>query len=992
MELATNQPKESDFIGRQTELAMLTAALDEAVSGQGQMVMLAGEPGIGKTRLAQELVAQAGSLGAQIFWGWCYEHAGAPPYWPYVHPIRTYIESVDAGDLSSLLGLGGEAIAEIVPELREKLPDLAQPAVAEPEQARFRLFDSVATFLKNASHGQPIVFVVDDLHWADSSSLLMLEFLVREITASSVLVIGTYRDIEITASHPLTQTLGNLVRERHYRRVQLDGLTQEEVGAFVAGAKGVSLAGEILETIHRRTDGNPLFVNEVVELINPVEMTEIKALADIIPDGVRDAISGRLSRLSETCNQVLGTASVIGREFDLSLLRASEPGLGGDGVLEALDAAMETRVIEEIPGSVGRYQFSHALVQQVLYGDMSSTRRLRAHVGIGEALEEMHGSNLEGYAAELARHFAEAASVSGPEKLVRYSLMAGVRALATYAYEDARDHFERGLAARDIDLSGTEPAPDGEASDLLFGWAKAQASVGVGIQLSEASIVIGRAFEYYAESGDVDQAVAAAEFRVAPPAYVLPGVTQLIARALTLVPDDSHQAARLLSRYGGILGVAELDYDGANQALQQAIAIARRENDAALEVQALGYLALVGGLHVKWQDCLTHGQRAIELAGRENDILTLGPRFWAAVSLQGLGDLDAARPHALVLRDLAERSSTSRIFFGRSFGPITNLMRLEGNWDAGRENSDKGLEASPSDPTLLETRILLEYETGEAARGEFFLKRIVESIGRPGPDQSLTYGRASMAVASVARITGNNDRLESAEEAAQMVVSAPNISPRLALNATVGLALLAVAKEDRAKAEEHYAGLLWQKGTMVWAVISVDRLLGLLTHTIGNHDQAVAHFDDALTFCRKAGYRPELAWTCCDYADTLFVRDSAGDETKAASLLGESLGIATEFGMRPLMERVAARQQMIPTRSAQTTDFPDGLTVREVEVIRLVAVGKTDREIAEDLFISFRTVGNHVRSILNKTGAANRTEAAAYAVQNGLTGGNTSTE
>ncbi len=163
IDLTTNNPA-SDFIGRQPELAVLTAALDDALAGRGQMVKLAGEPGIGKTRLAQELARRAESLGAQVLWGWCYEHVGAHPYWPYVHPIRTYAESADAAEIRSQMGLGGPAIAEVVPELREKLPDLGQPPSAEPEQARFRLFDSISTFLKNAAQNQPVLFVIDDLH------------------------------------------------------------------------------------------------------------------------------------------------------------------------------------------------------------------------------------------------------------------------------------------------------------------------------------------------------------------------------------------------------------------------------------------------------------------------------------------------------------------------------------------------------------------------------------------------------------------------------------------------------------------------------------------------------------------------------------------------------------------------------------------------------------------------------------------------------------
>lgn len=290
-------PEIDDFVGRQREMAELRAALEAAMTGRGQMVMLAGEPSIGKTRLAQQLASHAESLGAQVMWGRCYEHVGAPPYWPFVQPIRTYAETVGAVRLSSQMGLGGPAIAEIVPELRAKLPELEQPVAAEPDQARFRLFDSMSTFLKNLARDQPLLFILDDLHWADSSSLLMLEFLVRETAASPVLVLGTYRDAEITSAHPMSQTLGNLVRERHFRRVQLSGLTREEVGEFVEGHKGVNLSGDILEMIHSRTEGNPLFVNEVVELIDTEQMAENRAWADVIPEGMRDAIGSRLSRL-----------------------------------------------------------------------------------------------------------------------------------------------------------------------------------------------------------------------------------------------------------------------------------------------------------------------------------------------------------------------------------------------------------------------------------------------------------------------------------------------------------------------------------------------------------------------------------------------------------------------------------------------------------------------------------------------------------------------
>ena len=206
---------------------------------------------------------------------------------------------------------------------------------------------------------------------------------------------------------------------------------------------------------------------------------------------------------------------------------------------------------------------------------------------------------------------------------------------------------------------------------------------------------------------------------------------------------------------------------------------------------------------------------------------------------------------------------------------------------------------------------MLEYETGESAQGEVYLERLLQTFHRAGPSQLFSYARLSMAITAIARITGVPDRLELAEEAAETVLSAPSVTPRDAMNARAGLALLAVQNGDQSAAAEHYADLQEQRGTMIDTTSSVDRLLGLLSHTIGNLDQTAAHFEDALAFCRKASYRPELAWICCDYADTLLQRSEPGDREKAMSLLDESLVISSELGMRPLMERVLSRREIL---------------------------------------------------------------------------------
>ena len=469
------------FVGRQRELAELTDALEEAVSGHGRLFMLGGEPGIGKTRTTQELASYAENRGVKVFWGRSYEEEGAPPYWPWVQAIRSYVQQTSQERLIAETGAGAADIAEIVPNIRGKITILEPPPTLEPESARFRLFDSITTFLKNASQNQPLMLVLDDLHWADRSSLLLLEFLARELGDSRLLLVGCYRDIEISRHHPLTETLAQLSREPVFRRQLLGGLGQEELGQFVEATTGVDVSQELTGTLYAHTEGNPFFMTEVIKLLSENgELTaeHIGSLGGLrIPEGVREVIGQRLNRLSEQCNEVLTTASIIGREFSIKLLISLNDTAHEDLVFEAIEEALAAHVIEEASATIGGYQFTHALIRETLSQELSATRRARLHARVSEALETMYGDDAETHASELAHHFGEAEAVLGTEKLVRYSLLAGERALATYAYEDALTHFERGLLARNITLSGKTAASDEESAGLLFGLARAGQSL-----------------------------------------------------------------------------------------------------------------------------------------------------------------------------------------------------------------------------------------------------------------------------------------------------------------------------------------------------------------------------------------------------------------------------------------------------------------------------------------------------------------------------------
>ncbi len=682
-------------------MADLKVALEEALSGQGRLVMLVGEPGIGKTRTAQELAAQAETLGAQVLWGWCYEEEGAPPYWPWVQPIRSYIQQADPEQLASEMGQGAADIAELVPQIREKLPDLEAPRALEPDQARFRLFDSITQFLKNSAQSRPMVLILDDLHWADRSSLLLLQFLAREMGESRLLVVGTYRDVELSLQHPLSETLAQLTRHPVFRRELLRGLTQEDTGQFIESVARVRSSPTLIENIFAHTEGNPFFMTEVLRLLTEqgdLTSDEIGGSTGfIIPEGVRDVVGQRVNRLSSGCNEVLTTASIIGREFEFKLLAMLSDGISEDLLVQMIDEAVDAHLLEEVAGSWEEYRFSHALVQETLSEGLSTRGKVRLHARIGGALESLYGADVQAHADELAYHFGAAKPMLGPEKLVHYSLLAGERALAAYGYEEARSHFQRALAAKGWDPSSADPGQevDAENAALLFGLSRAQLATLQRHQTQEALANLSSAFDYYVRAGDVAQAVAVAVYPYDPPVGHHMGAAHLIDRALALVPSDSHEAGRLFSRYGIVIGMEEVDYNRALEAFDRALVIARSLNDVALEVWPLALSARVDRFHLRYEECLEKSLSAIELARRTNTPYAeaVGHR-WAARVLEVTGDLEGALLHAAAALDLAEKLR-DRARLTSALDINANLHRLMGDWEAAHDFSTRGLEVAP---------------------------------------------------------------------------------------------------------------------------------------------------------------------------------------------------------------------------------------------------------------------------------------------------------
>jgi tetratricopeptide (TPR) repeat protein len=455
----------STFVGRAAELAELRAALDDAAAGRGRLFLISGEPGIGKTRLADEFSSVATALGVHVLWGRCWEGAGAPAYWPWIQALKSVPSSRDVHSVLSALASGvfaPDSSGEEDQELRKTGDDtrhlravrVAKGPTADPiarvfvrdgdfEQTRFRLFSRVAGFLEEASRIRPLALVFDDLHDADQSSLLMLQFVARELRDAHLAIVGTFREAEVERSKPLSSLIARVAREGIL--LPLRGLNEADVAAFVSVRAAVTPAPKLVRMLHRATDGNPLFLDGVVRMLvadgKLTEESELDASEVRLPSGVRVAIGRQLEALSGEAREMLSIAATVGNEFEIKLLQTVS-GRSGEEILDLVEKAARIGIISpEITGH-GPCRFSHALIRGAIYEDIGANERSHLHERIAKAIEELHQSDLTPHLASLAHHFREARLV---EKALDYSIRAGDSAYIVVAYAEAARHWRNAL-------------------------------------------------------------------------------------------------------------------------------------------------------------------------------------------------------------------------------------------------------------------------------------------------------------------------------------------------------------------------------------------------------------------------------------------------------------------------------------------------------------------------------------------------------------------
>ena len=457
------------FVGRESDLAELESLAQRLRSGKGSLALVGGEPGVGKTRLCEEILAFAHDEGFLALEGHCYEREGAPPFIPWVESLEHASRVLGKESFRRSLGDAASEIAKLMPELRRVYDDIPEPIELPPEQQRRYLFNGVYEVVKRLSADTPIVWLLDDLHWADESSLLLVEHLAPHLERLPILFLGTYRDVELEVGKPFEKVLAQLVRQRIGQRIALKRLSEDSVAQLLMAFSGSEPPRGFVDAIYHETEGNPFFVEEVFQHLSEegklfesdgswksdVRVDELE-----VPEGIRLVIGRRLERLTASTPRVLMDAAVIGRQFAVNILERV-CGDDPDAFYDAIEEAETAKLIEPVSaGRETRYQFSHELIRHTLLSSLSLPKRQRVSVKVADALEKVYEGHLEEHAADLAHHLYEAGAAADAGRTIRFLRMAGESALAAAAADEAFYYFDTALSM--------EVEDERQKADLLF--------------------------------------------------------------------------------------------------------------------------------------------------------------------------------------------------------------------------------------------------------------------------------------------------------------------------------------------------------------------------------------------------------------------------------------------------------------------------------------------------------------------------------------------
>jgi hypothetical protein len=891
------RPPAQQFVGRESELHELRGAFDEAASGRGSVVLITGEPGIGKTRLIQELGRLASKRKWRVLAGNCWEEGGAPAYWPWIQVVRA-------------------ADGEFEQLATERPTDSGQGSI-DPDSIRFRLFDAVGRFLEEAARRRPLLVALEDLHAADAASLLLLRFLGGSIAQSRILIVGSYRERESGAAER-AGLLAELARVA--RRVPLRGLSIEEVGAYVSSSVGERAPPEVASKLHRITGGNPFFLSEVARLLVVDGLLEepedgIRDPMLRVPEEVRTLIRRRVAGLTPDAVAELRVAAAAGREFELRVLQCISP-LSAARLLDVLTEAVHAGVLVE-GGSRGRYAFVHGLVRETLYADLPPIRRLELHLAIGAALEGLAGPDLDPHLSEIAHHLALATPLGDAQKAVDYLLRAGDRSATLFAYEEAARHYDQGLEL----LNGAAETSAERRGRVLLQAADARWRAG---DANAARQGFEQATEVARRLGDGEMlARAALGYVDALGGFLLfarfeAGATGvgLLREALLALPEvDSLLRTQLLARLAAELCAAQEPVEERLAVSEAAVEMARRLDDSE---------ALVTALHARhWAlttpelvlDRLTHTEEMLRLAretaNTETEFLAHNARFHCFLELCRGRSMDAEIEAMAAIAELIQQP----FYSWHSVCLRTVRAMLDGRFADAERLAGEALEIGRLRQSEFPAYVFQFAQLFAIRWGQGRLDELWSHLREHG-ERFPWVPRWREALAAAELGDGRAAREEVERHAGRGFVDLPRNG--LWTLHLCSLAEASVLIGDARRGEQLYELLRPHAEQNAVSYTQqpfgpVALRLGMLARLLGRWEQAERHFETALERCELLGAPAISVRVLYERALTLMMRGERGDELRAASLLESASRLCAELELPALDARVrsASRTELV---------------------------------------------------------------------------------
>jgi len=917
---------EFPLIDREAELAELTAALESAARGSGRVVLLAGEPGIGKTRLASALGAEAERRGVPVWWGRGWEDGSAPAFWPWNSALRRWIERVDAAELATAVGPFGAELANVFPALRDRLPDLAAGDGSESERARFRIFDLVSRFLAAVAKPAGLVIVLDDLHWADRSTLKLLEFVAADLADARLLVVATYRDTEVGADDPLAATLSCLARESSTRRIMLGGLSPEQCARWLASTAPHRDVAALGAALHQETNGNPFLVGEVAHLLAAEERIES------VPHGVREVVGRRLARLGYDCRATLAVAAVSGDAIDPALL---EHVLDGVTPSDHLAAAVRDRILVEAEGGRRRYRFAHALIRRVLVDDLAPSVRSQLHAHIANVIER-HGS-AGTMTTEIVYHLAAAGTDETLRKAFDYACRGADQAARGLGWEEAVRLY--GIA---LDVGARSGLVDA-AQVVELELALARALRGAG-DVPAARERCERVMDACRRDPD-PMAFARAALIFAGPlpewGRMEPTVRAVLEEAyLSAAAIDDALRARLLARLAGDLIATNTVEQGERIfALCEEAATAARRSGAsgALAIALMGthYVTRLGMRPARPGERMPTFEEILAAAeaGGEHEYAA-AVRYSRAMNLLSKGEPEAFSSE---IDGLATAASASRAPDGLWLTDALASLRacLQGRFAAAEEARERALATG--------LRMQLANALGVYVSQRIMFHALSGRLGEIAGELEVfvdahPFGARWRPFRALARLqTGN--AVDARAEYESMLAAGLEPAERGVMSRTylAGLAALCVALRDREHAATLYERIARRDD--VWQMDGAHSLgpwalfLGPLARLCGKKAAAVGHFETAIQVARRMGSPLIVARAQSRLASLMLsMKPDAAKRERIAAMLAEAGQCAAELGLADVSARVARLEAGLTSAPAPVAETVT--TVTEGNVFR----------------------------------------------------------